>query len=920
VGARAIRSVEAEAQLVGRERELVELRELFERPRGSCMVVLTGGPGVGKTTLWEAGIAAARESGFQELTARASGAEAELSFAALTDLLDGVELGSLGSVPTPQRRALEVALLRVEPDGQPPSSRAIALGFLNVVRSLSDRGPVLIAVDDLQWLDSASREVLAFAMRRLESESIVFLLARRPGDTTELERACGRRVSVTRVDVGPLSLGAIRVLLSEQLGLSLSRHALRRLVESTLGNPLFALEFGRSLVEHGLPGVGEELSVPDSVEELLEVRVAHLSPGVRRLLLAVALTGDLRVSALPPSIDLDTAEEAVEAGVLVIDGDRVRASHPLLAAAARKRSRARQRRELHLELVEMAADEQLRARHLALAATVPDSDVAERVAAAAMGAAAHGARRAAVELGEQALRLTPAGSDERVERVLALASYLEAAGELQRLTDVLRTELDAIPPGPYRARAWLLLAEGAHIEHLDGYRAHLEQALEEAEDDPGLRARVVAKVSSAVIAVESIHEAEASALEVLPAAREAGSEVERPVLFALAWARGLEGRSVDDLCERFAAASDSAGYLAESPERVAGQRLVWRGELEQARASLQRLRALADERGELPSYAWAQLHLCELELRIGNWAEATRLLDECTQTSEGELFVVPVLERCRALLAAGRGLPDEAQKWARETIAKAEAVGTQWDWLEALRARGIVALLTHDSATAVESLRAVWDHTLREGVDEPGAFPVAPELVEALMEVGEPGEAQAVVMRLRELAEQQEHPWGLVTAARCGALQTLASGYDEDAARALEQAAEDYGRLGLRFERARSLLAAGRLQRKHRKWAASRRSLAEAAAAFGDLGSAGWADEARSELDRVGARRPRALGELTPAESRVVELAAEGRSNKEIAGILYVSVKTVELHLSHAYATLGIRSRAQLAPRLSSLG
>jgi DNA-binding CsgD family transcriptional regulator len=916
VGARAIRSVEAEAQLVGREQELAELRELFERPRGPCMVVLTGGAGVGKTTLWEAGIAAARGSGFQELTARASGAEAELSFAALTDLLDGVELGSLENVPTPQRRALEVALLRVEPDGQPPSSRAIALGFLNVVRSLSCSGPVLIAVDDLQWLDSASREVLAFAMRRLESESIVFLLARRPRDTTDIERAWGARVR--RLDVGPLSLGAIRVLLSERLGLSLSRHALRRLVESTLGNPLFALELGRSLVEDGLPGVGEELSVPDSVEELLEVRVAHLSPRVRRLLLAVALTGDLRASGLPPSIDPDAVEEAVEAGVLVIEADRVRASHPLLAAAARKRSRARQRRELHLELVEMAANEQLRARHLALATTVADRNVAERVAAAALGAAAHGARRAAVELGEHALRLTPPDSDNRVERVLALASYLEAAGEFQRLTDVLTTELDAIPPGPYRARAWLLLAEGAHIEHLDGYRAHLEQALEQANDDPGLRARVVAKMSSAVVAVENIHEAEASALEVLPAARQAGPGVERPVLFALAWARALEGRSVDDLCERFAAASDSAGYLAESPERVAGQRLVWRGELEQARPSLERLRVLADERGELPSYAWAQLHLCELELRVGDWAAAVRALDECAQTTEGELFVVPVLERCRALLAAGRGLPEEAEKWAQETITRAEGVGTQWDWLEALRARGIAALLAHDSATAVESLGTVWEHTLREGVDEPGAFPVAPELVEALIEVGETKEAQAVVMRLRQLAEQQGHPWGLVTAARCGALQELASGYDEHAARALEQAAEDYGRLGLRFERARSLLTAGRLQRRHRKWAASRRSLAEAAAAFGELGSPGWADEARSELGRVGARRPRALGELTPAESRVVELAAQGHSNKEIAGILFVSVKTVELHLSHAYATLGIRSRAQLAPRLSS--
>jgi ATP/maltotriose-dependent transcriptional regulator MalT len=333
---------------------------------------------------------------------------------------------------------------------------------------------------------------------------------------------------------------------------------------------------------------------------------------------------------------------------------------------------------------------------------------------------------------------------------------------------------------------------------------------------------------------------------------------------------------------------------------------------------LERLREQADERGELPSYAWVQLHLCELELRAGNWAAAARRLDELAHTSEGELFVVPVVPRCRALLSAGRGEPEEAEEFSLEAIARAEAVGTQWDWLEAHRARGLAALLAHDPGRAVESLRTVWEHIVREGVDDPGVFPVAPELVEALLEVGEPAEARAVTARLRRLAEQQEHPWGLVTAARCAALQELASSYDEDAARSLERAAEEYARLGLRFERARSLLAVGRALRRHRKWAASRRALAEAATAFDELDSSGWAEEARSELARVGARRPRAIGELTPAETRVVELAAEGRSNKEIAGILFVSVKTVELHLSHAYATLGVRSRSQLAPRLSS--
>ena len=205
-------------------------------------------------------------------------------------------------------------------------------------------------------------------MRRLDSEPIVFLLATRPGGATDLERGSGVRGE--SIDVGPLSLGAIRVLLSERLGLSLPRHALRRLVDSTLGNPLFALEFGRSVLEDGLPGVGEELSVPDRVEELLEVRVAQLSPGVRRLLLAVALTGDLRVSRIPRSIAVDALEEAVEAGVLVTEGDRMRAVCTFRYSRQRRGSRSSARPAAgapHLELMEHGRlDEQRRARHLAL--------------------------------------------------------------------------------------------------------------------------------------------------------------------------------------------------------------------------------------------------------------------------------------------------------------------------------------------------------------------------------------------------------------------------------------------------------------------------------------------------------------------------------------------------------------------------
>jgi DNA-binding CsgD family transcriptional regulator len=241
-----------------------------------------------------------------------------------------------------------------------------------------------------------------------------------------------------------------------------------------------------------------------------------------------------------------------------------------------------------------------------------------------------------------------------------------------------------------------------------------------------------------------------------------------------------------------------------------------------------------------------------------------------------------------------------------------------WDELESERARGIAALIAPDAARAAEPLRGVWEHTERAGVLEPGVFPVAPELVEALADLGEHDEARAVTARLGELAERQSHPWGRATARRCDAMGRLAAGaYDEEAAEELEGAAVDYEALGLRFDAARSRLVLGRAQRRFKQWGAARASLERAAEAFDAIGSAGWAERARAELARVGARRPRPTGELTPTEERVVELAAEGLANKEIARTLFVTVHTVEVHLSRAYAKLGVRSRSQLAGRLA---
>jgi DNA-binding CsgD family transcriptional regulator len=896
-------------EIVGREPELAVVHEFLERGSARALVV-TGDPGIGKTTLWEAALGNARERGFRVLSTRASSAEARLSHAALIDLLDGVDTEEFAvALPGPQLYALEVALLRAQPVETPVDS-GVALGLLNALRALSDR-PLVLAIDDVQWLDAPSVASLAFAGRRLEGDGPLFLLARRPGRRSMLERAL-EAGGLDRLEIGALSYGAIRQLLSNRLGLVVSRRVLRRLVDTTLGNPLFALEVGRGLAVRGAPAIGEDLPVPDAVEGLLGTRVARLPAATRTLLLATALSANLTVSQLGALVGPAVVEEAVDDGLLVVEGDRVRPSHPLLAAAAKKRSRARTRRDLHAELAEVVGDSELRARHLALAAERPDEGLASIVAEAAATAFARGAREEAVELAEHALRLTPAGSPERTERLLALAEDLSMAGQERRLSDLLTPVIDTLPSGVARARAHFLLSDT--VSHVDECMRHLEAALAEGEDDSALRARTLARMSTylAVCHVARLAEADAWAREARTVALDSGVELD--VLHALAWTTILRGRAIDDLRTRLRELTAGEAFLLFSVERAAGVQLAWRGAVAEARLLFRKLAAVADERGEEASHAVLRFHLCELALRAGEWDEAGRLLDDWLQSADRELLTDASYQRCLALLAAGRGDSKEAEPRTASVIAGADATGLRWNVLEALRARGVASLVGRDPRRAAESLRSVWEHTEREGVDDPGAFPAAPDLVEALVELGELGDARAVAARLRRLAAEQEHPWGLATASRCDALVELAGGaYDEQAALSLAAAVDDYDELGLRFDGARSLLALGRAQRRHRKWGAARASLERAVAAFDEMGSPGWAEEARSELGRIGARRPRAAGQLTPTEERVVELAATGLSNKEIARTLVVTVNTVETHLSHAYVKLGVRSRAQLS-------
>src|SRR5215472_16931628 len=416
--------------VAGRAAELSEVAGFLApgSPGAGRVLVVCGEPGIGKSTVWQAGVDLAGSRGFAVWCARPGEAEAQLSFAGLAELLEGAGPEVLPGLPVPQRRALEVAVRRAEPDGAPPEPLAIAAGLLAALRAAAGAGPVLVAVDDLPWLDSASAGAVVFAARRLAGEDVRFLVARRAGRPTDLETAL-EPAGVTRVELGPLSFGAISRLLTGRLAAPLPRRVARQVFQVSGGNPLFALELGRAVAERGVPEIGAGLPVPEMLGELFGARVGGLAPGVRQALLAVALSPGLTAAALAAATDPLAVEDAAAAGVLVVEGARVRAAHPLLAAAAAGRSTAAERRDLHAALGAAAGDPVLAARHRALAAPGPDAGLAEQAAGAAARAAARGAVPDAAELAGHALRLTAAGAGEYDRRVLALARYLTDAGE-----------------------------------------------------------------------------------------------------------------------------------------------------------------------------------------------------------------------------------------------------------------------------------------------------------------------------------------------------------------------------------------------------------------------------------------------------------------------------------------------------------
>jgi DNA-binding CsgD family transcriptional regulator len=907
-------------RVVGREAELLVVESFLGTVRdGFAALVLEGEPGIGKTTIWQEAVRRGAEHGFRTLVCRPAQAEAKLSFAALTDILEPVDQASLDSLPAPQRHALEAALLRA-PDTGSPEPRAAAAGLRSILIELARESPVLVAIDDAQWLDRASVDAIAFALRRLAGERVGLLVARRPDTSVRLEPPESDHLGLDR-----LSLAAVQEILKDRLGRSLPRPLLVRVYETCGGNPFFALEIARELVGSDV-GPTDPLPVPPDLRRLVQRRLGRLSDAARKALLtATALaepTAALVADAIGEDIDAGLTE-AESAEVIELAHGRIRFTHPLYAAVLYAATPAPERVLLHRRLSDVVAGSEERARHLALATAEPDERIAEALESAAAEAGLRGSPAAAVELADLAGRLTPPElAEAHARRELVSAEYAFRAGDTEHARRHIQAVLDSPAPGSLRPQALELLARMLHVAGTSTEAVALcEEALAlVSEDDVALKARIhatLALVSWHDFALA--HEHAREAVSLLDSLGDPDPTVLSQALLAYTEAEFYAGRALPmEAVERGLELESlaPAPNVADRMSAALGAWLKYQGDFEGARFWLESTRRAALEEGDEGSLPYAVGHLPQLELWTGNWTDAEQYAREHSELAEA--MSQPDQRRQAlfnlALVHAHQGRIDEARAEADELLSEAESTDDVWGAANALAVLGFAELSLGNPAAAVSYLGR--NLAIREGVGAGEPVRAEADYAEALVELGRVGEAEPVVAKFDERARATNRVPLLAIAARSRAQLAGAGGDLDLAAAALDEALDLHGRATAPFDLARTLLSVGRLQRRRKQRKSARESFDRALELFEELGAPLWVEKARAELERTHLRE--APSELTPSEEQVARLAASGLKNREIAERLFVSPKTVEANLARAYRKLGIRSRAELGASLNS--
>ncbi|GAA1376284.1 helix-turn-helix transcriptional regulator [Catellatospora chokoriensis] len=913
--------VGARDELRGRRQELASLERVLAGARagGSAVLVLRGEAGIGKTALLDH--AARQAVGFHKTSVVGIESEFELAFASLHQLCTPL-LGRLGELPGPQREALSVAFgLR---QGEAPNRFLVGLAVLNLLAGTARDRPLVCLVDDAQWLDDASRQVLAFVARRLQAEPVALIFAvREPDEDRHL-------AGLPELTVEGLSEPDARGLLASNLRVPLDPAVRDRIVAEAHGNPMALLQLPRALAPAELAGgfwVPDGRPLASYLENSFYQQFRSLPEDSRRLLLTAAAdpTGDvelLRRAAGLQQTPMDAAAPAEAAG-LVEFGTRVRFHHPLVRSAVYHRASAQDRRAAHRALAEATEprlDPDRRAWHRALAATWPDEDVAADLESSAERARSRGGAAAAASFLQRSAELTPDPA-RRIPRALAAAQAgIDAGGadqaydmlalaEAGPLDDLQRARLE-------RLRAKLLFAQ---VRGSDAPRLLLDAARRLAPLDAAIARDALLEAAGAAIFAGRLGE-KPGLREVAEAAR-AGPPPPSPprsvdIVLDSITSLIIDGYpgSVDALRRALRAVrqeqnSGTAGadrrwlWLAcpVTPEPLAPE--LWDDDAWHELVT--RAVHLAREAGTLGVLPMALTYQACFHVHAGDFDTASALIDEATAISaamDSAPMTYPSL-----VLSAWRAQESQTMDLVEASVKDVGARGEG-------RALGLAEYATavlynglgrYDAALAAATRACEYQDL--------GIYGWAlVELIEAAARSGQPETAAAALDQLTARTDASKTAWAAGVAACSRALLS-----DDQHADALYQ--EAIGQLGscrMAMHLARAHLLYGEWLRRHNRRQESREHLRSAYDTFSRIGAAGFAERARRELQATGEtvrkRTVSAIAELTGQEAQIARLARDGNTNSEIAAQLFISPRTVEWHLGNVFTKLGVSSRKEL--------
>jgi DNA-binding CsgD family transcriptional regulator len=901
------------AWLLGREAECAALDRLLEAVRAgeSRALVMCGEPGVGKTALLEH--LAERAADCRVVRIAGVESEMELAFAGLHQLCAPM-LGHLDALPVPQGDALRTTF--GSRSGSAPDRFLVGLAVLGLLSEVAAERPLICLVDDAQWLDQASVQVLAFVARRLVAESVSLVFG---------SRVAGAGLAgLPELVIGGLREEDARALLDAVLTGPLDERVRDQIVGETRGNPLALLELARGMAVEELAGgfgLPDALPLPGSIEESFRRQVDALPAGTRRLLQLAAAepTGDPTLvwrAAGRLGVGADAAKPAAEAGLIEF-GARVRFRHPLVRSAAYRSASARERREVHYGLAE-ATDPKLdpdrHAWHRARAAEGPDEDIAGELERSARRAQARGGLAAAAAFCERAAVLTPDPA-RRAGRALAAAQAMHQAGARDAALDLLAMAEAGPPDELAQARTSLLRGQMAFASGRspDGPPLLLEAARRLESLDVQLARKTYLDALFAAMYVGPLA-GEVGLAEVAKAARDApaaprGSRASDLLLDGLAMLI-TDGYAAGTPVVRQALKAFRDGGLSGEEElrwllvAIRAAHEIWDDEIWQDLAARQI--QLARDAGALTLLPLALSQRIFMHLHAGELTAAASLVEELETIKEATRTGLPAYGAMT--LAGWQGRSREASRLIEATLNDATSRGEGIGVSQAYYTGSVLGngLGRYEDAMASAELASGYPEELGH------CNWVLVELIEAAVRCGEAARAAAALEQLTSVTGPSGTPWSLGIEARSRAL--LSEG---EAAENLYR--ESIARLNsapAKADLARAHLLYGEWLRRQRRRSDARAQLRTAHDMLDAMGMEAFAERARRELRATGetARKRTATTthDLTAQEAQIARLARDGLSNPEIAARLFLSPRTVQYHLSKVFTKLDINSRNQL--------